>query len=58
MGKFEDNKEYTFDVDSAPIAWLDYAEELKEIAEIIYTFVKKMDISISRQICFFFLLFI
>jgi len=36
MGKFEDNKLYTFDVDSAPIAWLDYSEELKEIAEIIF----------------------
>lgn len=36
MGKFEDNKEYTFDVDSAPIAWLDYSEELKEISELIY----------------------
>ncbi|AIZ42688.1 hypothetical protein [Cellulophaga baltica] len=37
MGKFEDNKEYPFDVDSAPIAWLDYSEELKEIAELIYS---------------------
>lgn len=37
MGKFEDSKQYTFDVDSAPIAWLDYAEELKEIAELIFS---------------------
>ena len=37
MGKFEDNKEYTFNVDSAPVAWLDYSEELKEIAELIYS---------------------
>jgi hypothetical protein len=37
MGKFEDNKQYTFDVDSAPIAWLDYSEELKEIAELIFS---------------------
>ena len=35
MGKFEDNKKYTFDVDSAPISWLDYSEELKQIAELI-----------------------
>ena len=37
MGKFEDNKQYTFDVDSAPISWLDYSEELKEIAELIFS---------------------
>ncbi|QXP74311.1 hypothetical protein H0I31_09015 [Tenacibaculum sp. AHE15PA] len=37
MGKFEDNKQYTFDVDSAPTSWLDYSEELKEIAELIFT---------------------
>ena len=37
MGKFEDNKEYTYDVDSAPVAWLDYSEELKEIAELIFS---------------------
>jgi hypothetical protein len=27
-------KKYDFEVNSAPIAWLDYAEELKEIAEL------------------------
>lgn len=37
MGKFEDNKQYTFDVDSAPISWLNYSEELKEITELIFS---------------------
>lgn len=37
MEKFEDNKQYTFDVDSAPTSWLDYSEELKEIAELIFS---------------------
>lgn len=29
-------KKYTFGVYSAPIAWLDYSEELREIAQIIF----------------------
>lgn len=45
MGEFEDNKQYTFDVDSAPIAWLDYSEELKEIAELIFS---KSGLEINR----------
>ncbi|WP_103864809.1 hypothetical protein [Aquimarina sp. I32.4] len=37
MGNFERNKEYTFAVDSLPINWLDYSEELKETAELIFS---------------------
>ena len=45
MRQFEDKKQYTFDVDSAPHSWLDYSEELKEISELIFS---NSDFEINR----------